>query len=241
MTITPFALVVTAAGSSTRFNNQNIKKEFLCLENGHTVLYNAASPFYAIPGLQAVVVTAKEGTEDETKAALEDLTNQNIPTYITTGGKTRSESVTNALLLIKDLNINTEYVAIHDGARPYIKSELINNIITTAVLNTAAVPAIRITDSVRRIDSKGSIVDIVDRTNLVSVQTPQVFNFKLLLEAIEKNEDINATDEAQVYLNAGHNVTICDSDDSNRKITFESDIPDVEKQIENYKRKNLKD
>ena len=232
-----FALVVTAAGSSTRFNKHNVKKEFLRLENGHTVLYSASFPFYSVPGLKAVIVTAKEGTVEETKIALEDLCSSNIPTIITSGGETRSQSVANALLYLKNNNIDVDYVAIHDGARPYITTDLILNILNTAYLNTAAVPGIAITDSIRKVDSNNNIVEIVSREGLYSVQTPQIFNYKLLLEAIEKNTNINATDEAEVFINSGHPVTICPGAKENRKITFENDIVNVDEQIKEYRGK----
>ena len=73
--IPPFALVLTAAGSSTRFSkNQKeaVKKEYLRID-GHTVLSSALRPFYSVPGLRAVVVTCPKGAEDETVVALEDL------------------------------------------------------------------------------------------------------------------------------------------------------------------------
>ena len=92
MSIPSFALIVTAAGSSLRFsstyeNSESVKKEFLQLD-GHSVLYRATEPFFEIPSLQAVVVTYKDDSLDETIVALEDLADINtIPMFFVKGGK----------------------------------------------------------------------------------------------------------------------------------------------------------
>ena len=123
-----FAAIITAAGKSERFNRnqeESVKKEYLKID-GHTVLYRATEPFFEIPGLAAVCITCPEGSEDETLIALEDLADINtIPFLIIPGGKTRKESVSKALNALRSFESNIEYVAIHDGARPFITPELI--------------------------------------------------------------------------------------------------------------------
>ena len=126
MHIPPFALVLTAAGSSLRFSSsfaegESVKKEFLKID-GHSVLYRAALPFYRTPGLAAVAVTYREGCEDETIIALEDLADISaIPLVFVRGGATRQESVHLALEKLAAFPVSFDYAAIHDGARPYIK------------------------------------------------------------------------------------------------------------------------
>ena len=130
MSMPPFALILTAAGSSLRFSSsfemgQSVKKEFLRID-GHTVLFRACEPFFELPSLTAVVVTCKEGSEDETIVAMEDLADiSTIPILFIKGGQTRQESVHLALERLSQLDIPFELVAVHDGARPFVTPELI--------------------------------------------------------------------------------------------------------------------
>ena len=232
-----FAAVITAAGKSERFNKgheNTVKKEYLKID-GHTVLYRAAEPFFEIPGLSAICVTCPEGCEDETIIALEDLANINtIPFLIIPGGETRKESVGKALNALKAFEDRIEYVAIHDGARPLLRPELIISTLASATIAGAAAPAIRINDSVKRLASDGFIKESIDRTGLVRVQTPQIFRFKEILKAHEESKNSAATDDIEIYLEAGYRCMPVQGSHENRKITYFSDIPDAESQIEQY-------
>lgn len=232
-----FALVLLAAGSSDRFNRsqkESVKKEFLKID-GHTVLYRAGEPFFEIPGLSAVIVTTAENAEDETIVALEDLVNVNsIPFLIIQGGKTRKESVRIALEQLASLALNIEYVAIHDGARPFVHPDLIIQTLATATVTGSAVPAIRITDSIKRLGEDAFISENVDRTGLIRVQTPQVFRFKDILEAHRSFPDESADDDVEVYTKAGFRCAVVQGSEENRKITYIKDIPEAETQIDEY-------
>lgn len=239
MSIPSFALIVTAAGSSLRFSSafedgESVKKEFLSID-GHTVLYRATEPFFEIPSLKAVVVTYKEDSLDETVVALEDLVDINtIPMFFVKGGSTRQESVRLAVEKLKCVNIPFDYVAIQDGARPYVTPKLIINILATAFTSSGAVPALPVTDSIRRIDKTGAIIECPSRSGLVRVQTPQFFEFEKLYEAHEKFKEVNATDDSELYVKAGYPCLVCEGDESNIKITYESDIENAREQISSY-------
>ncbi len=239
MNMPPFALVLTAAGSSLRFSSafpegMAVKKEFLQIE-GHSVLYRAAEPFYELPSLQAVVVTCRPGAEDETLVAMEDLVDvASVPLLFIQGGETRQESVRLALERLSSLDLDFDFVAVHDGARPYVRPELVIRTLATAFTHGAAIPATTVTDSIRRIDAHGKIVECVDRRGLVRVQTPQVFRFDNLLEAHRLADGTMATDDAEVYMAAGGSVYVLEGDESNTKITYEADIPDAREQVLRY-------
>ncbi len=232
-----FAAIITAAGKSERFNKGHenaVKKEYLKID-GHTVLYRAAEPFFEIPGLSAVCVTCPEGSEDETIIALEDLADINtIPFLIIPGGETRKESVTKALNALKAFSGSIDLVAIHDGARPFLKPDLIIRTIAAANVFGSAVPAMRINDSVKRLGPDGLISENVDRTNLVRVQTPQVFRYSEILDAHNRSSNSGASDDIEIYLSFGGRCVPVQADEENRKITYLSDIPDAEAQIEEY-------
>ena len=238
MNIPPFAAIITAAGASERFNRgreEKVKKEYLSID-GHTILYRATEPFLEIPSLRAVVVTCPKGSEDETAVALEDLVNINgIPFLIVEGGDTRTESVKNALNALRNLPFGFEYIAIHDGARPFVKPELIIQTLATASIAGASAPVMRINDAVKRIGANGLIVENVDRTNLVRVQTPQIFKADWIFDSYERiSDDESFADDIEVLINAGYSCSCVQGDESNSKITYFKDISDADKQIEEY-------
>ena len=237
MSIPPFAAIITAAGSSVRFSGdmkEKVKKEYLSID-GHTVLYKAAKAFYDTPGLSCVIITCPEGSEDETGVALEDLIDiATIPLMIVPGGVTRKESVRLALEKLSEIPCNYEYIAIHDGARPYIDPRLIIRVLAAATVAGGAVPALSVTDAVRRIGMDGMISGTVDRNGLITVQTPQIFRARELMDAYDSFAFPEADDDAEVFMKAGYSCTVVPGSRENTKITFLSDIPDAEKQIEEY-------
>ena len=238
MSIPPFAAVITAAGSSTRFSPSSnpVKKEYLSID-GHTVLSRAVRPFFSVPGLSAIVVTCPAGSEDETIVALEDLADiSSIPFLIIPGGMTRKESVKAALEELSKLAVPFEYIAIHDGARPFVDTGLIIRTRAAATVTGGAVPALRITDAVKKLGKDGLIAENVDRSPLITVQTPQIFRRDEILDAYNRFPGLEADDDAAVFISAGYSCTVSRGSIENRKITYISDIPDAEKQAEEYVR-----
>lgn len=239
MAIPPFALIVTSAGSSLRFNDgfkseETVKKEFLKID-GHSVLYKATRPFFDISSLAITIVTYQKDTEDETTFALEELfNNTQSPVVLVEGGSTRAESVYKALTKINELGIPVEYVAVHDGARPFVKYEDIINIFASATVYGGAVPCTVQTDSLKRISPEGLIKENLNREEVVKVQTPQFFNYFNLKDAYEKCNDLGATDDSTIYTQAGYRCICVMGSDDNTKITYASDIPDAKEQIEEY-------
>lgn len=237
MPIPPFALIVTAAGSSSRFlsghTDQKVKKEFLSID-GHTILYRSLEPFYEIGSLQTVIVTYEKDSLDETVVALEDLADFNtIPMFFTEGGATRAESIKVALEKLNEVAPSTQYVAIQDGARPYTSPRLAIKTFANATVYGASIPGIQVTDTIKRVNSMGLIEETIDRTGVFRVQTPQFFTFPDLYKAYQ-NCDLTSTDDAAIYTSAGFPCSITVGDEENKKITFFDDIPDAEAQIKEY-------
>lgn len=235
------AAIVTAAGSSIRFNDDQsdapVKKEFLSIE-GHTVLSRAVRPFLAIPGCTAIVVTCAEGSAEETAVALEDLLDQNeIPIMIIQGGSTRQESVRKGLEQLATMSLPIRYVAIHDGARPWVTPELIISTLATATVFGGAVPAIPIVDALKRIDENGMVVEHLVRSGMVAVQTPQIFEYPKILEAHRDavRPEKQYVDDTEIYADFGGSVGISEGDPENRKVTWLQDIPDAQRQIIEYR------
>ena len=238
------AVIVTAAGSSDRFNKQGlgVKKEYLTFD-GHTVLYRSVEPFLQVPNLRAILVTHPKGMADQCAIALEEIFDQNlIPVILVEGGKDRQASVYNALKMLGSMSLPIDYVAIHDGARCFITQDLIIRTLATATVFGGAVPALPPTDALKSINKNGVISSHVNRSSTVAVQTPQIFHFPEILTAHQsaKANDKSYVDDTEVFTDFGMSVGICDGERENRKITFIEDIPHAEEQIDEYL-KNLEE
>ena len=134
------------------------------------------------------------------------------------GGRTRFHSVKNGLEKIPD----DALVAIHDGVRPNVSKRLIIEGFKLAEKTGSAIPVIKVADSVREADGVNS--KSLDRQSLRLVQTPQFFQSNLIKQAYSRIAETNFTDDATVYEQAGHTVTLFEGDRKNVKVTFEEDL-----------------
>lgn len=140
---------------------------------------------------------------------------------IVKGGASRQESVYNGL---KSLPISTGYVAIHDGARPAVASDDIDRVVETAHKNRAAILARPISETVKRVEAD-FIISTLDRTRLYLAETPQVFQYDLILSAHEKAAQAeNATDDAYLVESLGFKVKTVIPRHPNVKVTIEEDL-----------------
>ena len=121
-----------------------------------------------------------------------------IPHQVVEGGETRFHSVKNGLSALPDAGT----VAIHDGVRPLVSRQTIATCFQEAELHGNAVPAIPVVDSVRETTEKGS--RIIDRSKLLLIQTPQVFDIGLLKKAYDREYTPELTDDASVFEKAEH-------------------------------------
>ena len=189
MAFPPFAAIITAAGKSERFSKGEVKKEYLSID-GETILHKAVSPFLSVPGLRMVVVTCPPKGQAECVVALGDIfERQGVPTLLCEGGESRQESVRKALELVGKIGIPVDYVAIHDGARCHLTSDLIIQTLATATIYGGAAPALPSTDAMKTIDEQGRITSHLPRRSTFSVQTPQIFRFPDILDAHEAAKD----------------------------------------------------
>jgi 2-C-methyl-D-erythritol 4-phosphate cytidylyltransferase/2-C-methyl-D-erythritol 2,4-cyclodiphosphate synthase len=228
------ALVIAAAGSSTRMGAGR-KKEYLPLENG-TVLSKALRVFLETADFFCAVISVPSGGEDEAKKAI--FSDKKIPELLrktelifAAGGKTRQESVFNALKKIPQKNC---IVLIHDGARPFVTPKIIRDTISASAENGAATPAIPPVDTQKEI-SDGTISRHLIRKNLCAVQTPQAFQLEPLLLCHEKafQQKKEFTDDTEIWdsfpeFTCGKKVRIVDGDEKNKKITFAQDMEKIE-------------
>jgi 2-C-methyl-D-erythritol 4-phosphate cytidylyltransferase len=141
------------------------------------------------------------------------------------GGAARSESVRNALAAAPD----AEIVVIHDAARPFVTEDLVRRCIGTIAAGAdGAIAAAPVTDTIKEADSDGRILRTLDRSQLWSIQTPQVFRADVLRRALESDAIETATDDASLVESFGGDVRIVESSPRNFKVTWPEDLERAE-------------
>ena len=141
-----------------------------------------------------------------------------LPHNIAEGGATRFHSVKNGLSLLPDEGL----VAVHDGVRPLVSRQTIINCFREAATYGCAVPVTQVNDSVREISGQTSRMP--NRSSLRLVQTPQVFDIKLLKKAYEQEFTPEFTDDASVFEKAEHTIHLTEGNVENIKITTPNDL-----------------
>lgn len=214
-----FAVILPAAGKSTRFALKNRKKPFLDLK-GRAVWLRAAEHFVNRDDVvQTLVVISPEDIDDFKEKFAPNLAFMNIE--IVPGGAERGDSVRNALARVR---ADADYVAVHDAARPLLVKEWVDEIFQAAEKTGAAIPAIPVTSTLKRVGPDQQIVDTVSREGLWQAQTPQVFRRDWLLEAYAQQGNLQPTDEAQLVEQLGKPITIVEGSPLNMKITSQADF-----------------
>ena len=229
------AVIVTAAGSSTRFNassGSSLKKEFLCIGD-EPVLAMAIRPFLEVPGLKVVAVTYRDGDLEEVKGIVEPVLRgykaaSGLPEVLyVRGGDTRRQSVFNALKALDECIFHDDIglVSIHDGARPFVSADLVKACLEAAGAHGGACPCIRVTDTLMRVGEDGLLSSGISRDGLCTVQTPQTFRFPDIYKAhIAADAGKGYTDDTGIFMDWGGKVAFVQGEASNRKITYSSDL-----------------
>ena len=225
------AVIVTAAGSSTRFNassGSTVKKEFLSI-GSEPVLAMAIKPFMEVPGLRVIAVTYRDGDLDEVRAIVGPLmAGKDAPEVMyVKGGATRQESVFNALKALYESKKSSDIslVSIHDGARPFVSPDLVSSCLDAAQAHGGACPCIRVTDTLVKVGEDGLLCGRIERSGVCTVQTPQTFRFPDIWHAHEDaRPGVSYTDDTGIFLDWGGKVAFVQGSAGNRKITYASDL-----------------
>jgi len=139
------------------------------------------------------------------------------------GGDQRQDSVYNGL---RAVNNECDIVLVHDGARPFVTDNIIEEGINVVNEAGACIAAVPVKDTIKVVNANMDVVNTPARETLWAIQTPQVFKYKLLMNAYEKlqNSDIKATDDAMLIEALGHTVKIINGSYENIKITTPEDL-----------------
>lgn len=214
-----FGVILVAAGQSSRFRDANYKKPFAPLA-GRPVWLHSAERFVDRDDVkQVVVVVAPEDREaflDKFAASLAFM-----GVTLAEGGAQRSDSVRNGL---EKLDPALDMVAIHDAARPCLAAAWIDRVFEAGARTGAAILAIPVVGTLKRVGPGDVITETVDRTGLWEAQTPQVFRRDVLVRAFASARVGQPTDEAQLVEAIGQPVTVVPGSPINLKITSREDL-----------------
>lgn len=213
-----FAVILPAAGKSTRFQDKHYKKPFAPLDGKPVWLHTAERFINRTDVIQTLLVIAEEDRElFQAKFAANTAI---LGVEVVIGGDQRHDSVRNALERVKE---QADFVAVHDAARPCVAEAWIDRVFSTAERTGAAILAVPLTNTVKRVGSDKTVEATVPREGLWEAQTPQVFQRQLLIEAYAQTTT-GVTDDAQVVEASGHSVTIVQGSPMNIKITSKEDL-----------------
>jgi 2-C-methyl-D-erythritol 4-phosphate cytidylyltransferase len=215
-----FAVIIPAAGDSTRFQGSRYKKPFVELK-GRAIWLRTVEHFVNRDDVSEVVmVLAQDDVEDFKWRFAANLAF--LPLTIAAGGATRAESVQNG---ISQLAKPCEFIAVHDAARPLLTKQWITELFAAAEQRSAVIPATPVSSTVKSVDAQGQIQKTVDRTSLMLAQTPQVFRRSILEDAYAAADDPSAfTDEASLVEASGVAVFVHPGWPMNIKITTQDDF-----------------
>lgn len=213
-----FAVILPAAGASSRFKDKNYKKPFAPLA-GRAVWLHSAERFLNRQDVKQVilVISAADREYFDFKFA------PNVAILgidVVEGGKERADSIERAMARVKP---EVDFIAVHDAARPCLADEWINRVFEAAEKSGAAILALPVAATLKRVKNQ-TIEETVSREGLWEAQTPQVFRRELLLEAYAKRGSFQATDDAQLIERIGQPVTVVQGSPVNMKITTQEDL-----------------
>lgn len=210
--------VILGAGNGTRMKSE--KSKLLMDIDGRTVIERTVAAFSENEFVDEIIVVCREKDLDDFEKVLSDY-----ELSYCFGGDTRQQSVRNAVETIE--NSECDLIIIHDGARPLITQKEITDTISVAHDKGAAAVGVAVKDTIKVVDSNMKIVDTPDRSSLISIRTPQVFDFSVYKKALDYavKQGADYTDDCRLMENYGREVYVVLGEYSNIKITTPEDLP----------------
>ena len=235
--------VVLAGGSGSRMNS-DVAKQYMLLKDKE-ILYYSLRTFQDSDKISHIILVARSEDIDYCKTNIVEKYGFTKVEKICAGGKERYNSVYNGLCLVEELSkdIDNEVVLIHDGARPFVTDEMINQSVGNMIFGSACTVGVPVKDTIKIVCEIGGEIfgkETPDRSTLYQIQTPQTFRYKLIRMAYERmldDENHNITDDTMIVEQyAGMGCKIILGSYENLKITTPEDLEFAEKIVE----KNLK-
>ncbi len=227
--------VVLAAGSGNRMKS-SVKKQFMLL-GGKPLLFYSLQAFQQSSRIDSIVLVTGADEIEYCKHEIKEKFLFDKVKVITAGGAERYDSVYNGLLVCEN---DTDIVFIHDGARPFITGEIIERAYDAAHRYRACTVGMPVKDTIRIADSDGFSQQTPDRNFVWQVQTPQVFDYSIAVEAYSRLEEnrpagitdtsaperkIHITDDAMVVEHyTGIRSRLVEGSYENIKVTTQDDL-----------------
>ncbi len=210
---------IPAAGLGLRMGS-DIPKQFLLLD-GKPILHHTLCALEQCSAVDEIILVVSEGEVEPTRKQMADAHPKVAKVIV--GGKERQDSVGNGL---QSLDPATDIVIVHDGVRPFVSPDLIHLTIEAAREWGAAITAIPLTDTIKKVNAEGRVERTVDRAGLWRVQTPQTFRVSLLKEAFDKAraDGFYGTDEGALIEYLGQAVKVVAGSEFNIIITQSEDL-----------------
>ena len=216
--------IVLAAGQGKRMHSQ-VAKQFLILEDKPVVYYCLKA--FEQSSVDEIILVTGEGQVDYCKREIVDLYHMNKVVKIIEGGKERYDSVFQGLIHAE----TAEYVLIHDGARPFITIEIIDQMVEQVKESKACIIGMPVKETIKVVDDVGNIIATPNRNTLWAAQTPQAFEYLSIRQAYldfyqEKDKgSMIVTDDAMLYETYGKlPVKVLPGDYNNIKLTTPEDL-----------------
>jgi 2-C-methyl-D-erythritol 4-phosphate cytidylyltransferase len=214
-----FALI-PAAGTGARMGAASAK-QYLTLA-GEPLLYHALSCIGSHPAIERVFVVLAPG---DTQFARHKWPFAAKLTPLYCGGQTRAASVFNGLLAARNCVNGSDWVLVHDAVRPCLAPTVLERLIESLRgESTGGLLALPVVDTLKRSDADACVLQTESRANLWQAQTPQMFRYRLLLEALRSIDPALATDEARAIEALGLRPKLVMGDTRNLKVTYPEDL-----------------
>lgn len=209
--------VIVAAGVSSRMGLDKLMADV----GGVPVIVRCVEAFQQAPSIAEIVVVTREDLVPEVARLCQQFQLTKVAKVIRGGGN-RTQS---ARLGTLEAGGNLPLIAIHDGARPFVSIQVIEDAVAQAAQNGAAAPAIPVKDTIKAAQD-GIVNQTLDRAELFAVQTPQVFDASLIRAALQKALDDGAelTDDCAAVERLGMKVVLTAGDERNIKLTTPTDL-----------------
>lgn len=204
--------IILASGKGERAR-LGYNKTFYKMKDGKTVLEHSASLFLDDDDCKRIIVVTSIDYLDQV------FKNDKVITVI--GGKERRDSVENGLS-----KVISEYVLIHDAARPFLHKQALQDVKNEVVISKATILARKATDTIKLVKDL-KIEKTIDRDTIYLAETPQAFASTLIKKCYEDSEKINFTDDASLVESLGYTVSITVDNYDNKKLTTQEDFKNI--------------
>ena len=225
-------MIVAAAGTGSRMKMKQ-HKQFATLD-GRALLAVTLEQLEQAPDVKEIILVSHP---KELPQVRQDILASHTITKLTqlvAGGSSRRESVEAGLAAV---NQQATHIGIHDGARPLVTHTLITRVFQAAQTADGAIPGLPVTDTLKRANEAGEVLETVSREALWAVQTPQIFSAVSLRQAYEQlSRDVSPTDDAAVMEAAGFSIKMVAGCSENIKITVQEDLQRAKAILETRRR-----